>query len=52
MAAGKKRGEGENTKIWKSRERKDLFRWNKKHFSILFKGYHLVIKMKNSGHKV
>ena len=26
------RGEGENTKIWISRERKELFRWNKEHF--------------------
>ena len=30
---GKKRGEDENTKIGISRERKELFRWNKKHFS-------------------
>ena len=26
---GTKRGEGGNTKIWISRERKELFRWNK-----------------------
>ena len=26
---GKKRGEDGNTKIWLSRERKELFRWNK-----------------------
>ena len=30
---GRTRGEDENTKIWISRERKELFRWNKKHFS-------------------
>ena len=24
---------GKNTKMWISRERKELFRWNKKHFS-------------------
>ena len=30
---GTKRGEDENTKTWISRERKELFRWNKKHFS-------------------
>ena len=28
----KKRGEGENTKIWISQEQRELFRWNKKHF--------------------
>ena len=27
------KGEGGNTKIWISRERKEIFRWNKKHFS-------------------
>ena len=42
----KKRGENENTKIWISRERKELFRWNKKHFSQLFKDYHMVKKGK------
>ena len=31
---GEKRGEDENTKIRISRERKELFRWNKKHFSV------------------
>ena len=31
---GENRGEDENTKIWISRERKDLFRKNKKHFSV------------------
>ena len=30
---GEKRGEDENTKIWISRERKELFRWNKKYLS-------------------
>ena len=40
---GRKRGEEENTKTWISQERKELFRWNKKHFSYFLKGYHLVI---------
>ena len=31
---GGKRRKGGNTKIWISRERKELFRWNKKHFSV------------------
>ena len=39
---GRKRGEAENTKTWISREGKELLRWNKKHFSYLLKGYHLV----------
>ena len=30
---GKKKAEWEITKIWISGERKELFRWNKKHFS-------------------
>ena len=30
---GRKRVEDGNTKIWISQERKELFRWNKKHFS-------------------
>ena len=30
---GRKRGKDRNTKNWISRERKELFRWNKKHFS-------------------
>ena len=34
MADREKKGEDENTKIWISRERKELFRWNKKHFSV------------------
>ena len=33
MADREKRGEDENRKIWISQERKELFRWNKKHFS-------------------
>ena len=33
MADKEKRGEDENTKIWISREQKEFFRWNKKHFS-------------------
>ena len=37
----KKREEG-NTKIWISRDQKELFWWNTKPFSYLFKGYHLV----------
>ena len=42
----KKRGEGANTKIWTTWEQKEIFRWNKKHFWQLFKGYHLVKKWK------
>ena len=30
------------TKIWISQEWKELFRWNKKHFSQFLKGYNLV----------
>ena len=30
---GKNKEVDKNTKIWISRERKELFRWNKKHFS-------------------
>ena len=33
MVDREKRGVDENTKIWKSQERKELFRGNKKHFS-------------------
>ena len=43
---GRKRGKDGNTKIWISWEWKELFRWNKKHFSYFLKGYHLV-KNKN-----
>ena len=46
MADRGKRGEDKNTKIWISRERKELFRWNKKHLSKFLKGYDLV-KNKN-----
>ena len=31
--AGEKRGEDENTETWISWEWKELFKWNKKHFS-------------------
>ena len=43
------KGRGKITKSWISRERKELFRWNQKHFSQFLKGYHLV--KKHSGHK-
>ena len=51
---GRKRGKDRNTKIWISSERKELFRWNKKHFSYFLKGYHLVKKQfdENSRHKL
>ena len=42
------KGREKITKIWISWERKELFRWNKKHFSKFVKGYHLVKKNKNS----
>ena len=35
---------GKITKIWISRERKELFRWNKKHFSQFLKENHLAKK--------
>ena len=35
---GRKRGEDGNTKIGISRERKELFRWNKKTSFIVFEG--------------
>ena len=38
------KGRGKITKTWISRKRKELFRWNKKHFSQFLKGYHLVKK--------
>ena len=47
----KKRGESRNTKTWMSQERKELFRWSKRHFSYLFKGY-ILCKKKNDGHKL
>ena len=40
------KGREKITKTRISRERKKLFRWNKKHFSQLLKGYHLVKKCK------
>ena len=43
---GKKIGEGGNTKIWLSREGKELFRWNKKSF-IVFEGLSFGEKRKN-----
>ena len=46
MANIEKRGEDGKTKILTFKEQKNLFRWNKKHFSKLFKGYHLVKKWK------
>ena len=39
---GRKRGKDRKTKIWISRERKELFRWNKKHFS-----WRAIIRWKN-----
>ena len=54
MADREKRGENRNTKVWISREWKELFTWNKKHFSLFLKGYHLVENknlVKNSRHK-
>ena len=36
------KGRGKITKIWISQEQKELFRWNKKHFSQFLKGYHLL----------
>ena len=35
---GRKRGEGGNTKNWISRERKELYKWNKKTSFIVFEG--------------
>ena len=43
---GRKEGKDRNTKIWISQERKELFRWNKKHFSKILKSYLLVKKIK------
>ena len=39
---GRKRWEDRDTTNWITRERQELFRWNKKHFSQIWKGYHLV----------
>ena len=41
-----KRRKDRNTKVWISAEWKELFRWNKKHFSESFEAYHLVKKWK------
>ena len=38
MADMEKRGEDGNTKIWISQERKELYRWNKKIFFLVFEG--------------
>ena len=46
MADREKKRENGNTKMWISRERKELFRWNKKHFSKFLKDYHLMKKKK------
>ena len=35
MTEREKKGEDGNTKIWTSWQRKELFRWNKKHFFII-----------------
>ena len=54
MTDKEKKGEDENTKTWISRERKELFRWNKKYVSQFLKGYHLVENknlLRNSGHR-
>ena len=42
------RGEEGNTKIWISREQKELFRWknNNNFFSIVFKGLSFGVKIK------
>ena len=42
--SGQWKGRGKITKIWISRERRELFRWNQKHFSQFLKGYYLVKK--------
>ena len=41
MADREEKTGDENTKSWISGEQKERFRWNKKHFSQFFKGYHL-----------
>ena len=55
MANKEKRGEDENTKISISKERKEILRLNKKHFSEILKGYHLMkykALIKNSKRKL
>ena len=44
--ANRKEREDRNTNIWTSHKQKKLFRWNKKHFSWLFMGYHWEKKIK------
>ena len=39
MADREQKGKEGNTKIWISRERKEFFRWNKKHSSSFVRGY-------------
>ena len=51
MANREKRGKDRNWKIRISWARKELFRWDKKYFSQLFKGYDLVKKTKTSRHE-
>ena len=46
MADREKRGEDEYTKTRISRERKELFRWNKKHFSQFLNGLSFGEKIK------
>ena len=46
---GKKRGEDENTKIWISRERKELFRWNKNIFHSFWRA--IIWRKKKFGKK-
>ena len=48
----RKRGEDGNTKIWISQERKEVLRWNKQHFFIVFEGLSFCEKIKNSGHRL
>ena len=45
--SGKFGDKGKKTKIWISREGKEVLRWNKKHFSWFLKGYNLVKNKKN-----
>ena len=55
MADREKRGEDWNSGTWISQEQKELFRWNKKHFSQFLKGYNLVRNKNlktNRGHKL
>ena len=43
---GRKRGEDGNTQFWISQERKELFKWSKKTFSIVFEGLSFGEKQK------